>query len=463
MPSDIRVRVAPSPTGFLHIGTAQSALYNYLFARHNKGVFVVRIEDTDKERSLKEYEDDILEGLRWLGLEWDEFYRQSDRTQIYAKYIEKLLEEDKAFWCYHSPEELEAEQKELQEKKLPPLHVCTHKAQKPNDKIQTGKNGVIRLKVNEKSDRKIVVEDIIRGRVEFQERLLGDFSIAKDINTPLFHFSNVVDDYETTISHVIRGEDHLANTPKHILIQEALGFETPRYAHLPLLLGTDRSKLSKRYGSTSLRNYRGEGYLPEAVVNYLGLLSFTSADESKSEIISKNSLIEIFDLGRVHKSGAVFDIEKLKWVNGEYIKSLPDQELIKLIKGYDNEILERAIKLIKERIKKLADISEFYFFFSKPEYDPALLVWKDSDKEKTIEILKRIHNELEKIEFKEKTDIKHVLDNISRESNKGSVYWPARVALSGAKSSPDPIDIAYVIGKKKTLDRLKIAVSKLNG
>ncbi len=240
MAKEIRVRIAPSPTGFLHIGTAQSALFNFLFARHNNGKFILRIEDTDLERSEKRFEDDILDGLKWLGLEWDEFYRQSDRTPIYSKYIQKLLDSGKAFWCYHTEEELEEEKRGQVEKKKIQRHVCEYKAkakskskdQNPNVKSEK-KDGIIRLAVDEDSTRKIEFNDLIRGHVEFETRLLGDFSIAKGIEIPLYNFAVVVDDYEMSISHVIRGEDHISNTPKQILTQEALGLEKPEYVHLP--------------------------------------------------------------------------------------------------------------------------------------------------------------------------------------------------------------------------------------
>ncbi|MEK7153985.1 MAG: glutamate--tRNA ligase, partial [Patescibacteria group bacterium] len=318
MKKEIRVRMAPSPTGYLHIGIARTALFNYLFAKHNNGKFVLRIEDTDLERSEKKFEDDILTGLKWLGLSWDEFYKQSDRIPIYSKYIQKLLDNGRAFWCYHTEKELEQEKIEQSEKKELQRHVCKYKG----EKTETGdiKRGIIRLVVDENSARKINFEDIIRGKVEFEERLLGDFSIAKNTETPLYNFAVVVDDYEMDITHVIRGEDHIANTPKQILLQEALGFERPQYAHLPLILGEDRSKLSKRHGAVSLNEYRKQGYLPEAIFNFLALLGFTPPEGK--EILSREELVEIFDLVKIHKSGAIFDTRKLDWLNGEYLKKL---------------------------------------------------------------------------------------------------------------------------------------------
>lgn len=244
---DIKVRIAPSPTGNLHIGTARTALFNYLFAKSQGGKFVLRIEDTDLERSDKKFERDIIYGLKWLGLDWDEGpYKQSDRLNFYEKYILQLLNDGKAFWCYHTEEELEEEREEQMAKKEIPRHVCLYKF---SHKIEKDKKGIIRLAVNENSKRKIDFQDMIRERVEIEEKLLGDISIAKDYRIPLYNFAVVVDDYDMGITHVIRGEDHISNTPKQILIQEALGFPRPKYGHLPLILGPDKSKMSKRHGN----------------------------------------------------------------------------------------------------------------------------------------------------------------------------------------------------------------------
>ena len=303
---DIKVRIAPSPTGHLHIGTARTALFNYLYARKNGGRFVLRMEDTDVQRSDKRYEMDIMVGLKWLGINWDEGpYRQSNRIHYYSKYITQLLNDGKAFWCYHTEEELEQERKEQMEKKELPRHVCSYKYESGEKRDK----GVIRLAVNENSSRAIKFDDIIRERIEVVESLLGDISIAKDYRTPLYNFAVVVDDHLIGITHVIRGEDHISNTPKQILIQEALGFSRPQYAHLPLILGPDKSKMSKRHGSVSINEYKEEGYLPEAMLNYMATLGFTLPEDK--EIMPIREIVNIFNLGEVHKSGAVFDIKKL--------------------------------------------------------------------------------------------------------------------------------------------------------
>lgn len=466
----IRVRIAPSPTGFLHIGTARTALFNWLFARHkSEGKFILRIEDTDIERSDKKYEEDIIKQLEWLGLKWDEFYKQSERTQIYTKYIKKLLDEGKAFRCYHSEEELEMERQEQMAHKSAPAHFCEHKI--PNSKFQipNSEKGIIRLAVNKNSNRKIKFKDIIRGEIEFEERLLGDISIAKDEQIPLYHFAVVVDDYTMNISHVIRGEDHIVNTAKHILIQEALGFDTPQYAHLPMILAPDKSKLSKRHGATSIREYKETGYLADALVNYMALLGWTP-DNPSQEILTKNEMIEQFDdLSKIHKSGAVFNIEKLNWINSQYIKTYNDRGLAKLVEPFveryfgrqDLDYLEKISPLFRERLEYLSQVKEFAFFFKEPEYDAELLKWKNAANEKIKNNLAAVQKIIEETGTDHKEKLREQLDTLGQKlGDRGLVYWPFRVAITGLKASPDPVDVAWVLGKEKTLARVGIALNK---
>jgi glutamyl-tRNA synthetase len=469
MTNEIKVRFPPSPTGYLHVGNARTALFNWLFARHNSGKFILRIEDTDVERSKKEYEDDILEGLKWLGLSWDEFYKQSDRLLIYSKYLQKLLGEGKAFWCRHSEEELEKERQEQLTSKAIPRHICSYKSEIRNPKSETGteKEGIIRLAVDENSTKKVEFEDLIRGHIEFEERLLGDFSIAKGLETPLYHFAVVVDDYEMEISHVIRGEDHIANTPKQILIQEALGFEKPQYAHLPLILGEDRSKLSKRHGAVSLNEYRKRGYLPEATFNFLTLLGFTPPEGK--EIISRDELIEMFDLLKIHKSGAMFDVRKLNWLNKEYIKKLDDSKFADYvseflnIEGIDTAYLCKTLPLIKERIEKFEDVSEFDYFFKEPTYEKGLLIWKGKSDEEVKKSLEEVRRTVEEKGVEDEKELRGELDTLGEKlGDRGLAYWPFRVALSGREASPDPVDIAEILGKEKTLERVGKALEKLS-
>ena len=484
---EIRVRIAPSPTGFLHIGTAHTALFNWLFARHkSEGKFILRIEDTDLERSEKRFENDIVAQLEWLGLRWDEFYKQSDRTKIYSKYIQKILDSGKAFWCYHSEEELEKERQEQMASKGAPVHWCEHKNQKGiSEKNKEG--GIIRLSVSQDSNRKIKFHDIIRGEIEFEEKLLGDISIAKDLDTPLYHFAVVVDDYEMDITHVIRGEDHIANTAKHILIQEALGFDQPQYAHLPMILAPDKSKLSKRHGATSVAEYRELGYLADALVNYMALLGWTpyeagsrsepsrlhtgqAPSKTYREILTKNEIIEQFALEDIHKSGAVFDIKKLNWINSEYIKMENDSGLTKLVEpfvkkhfgDYEKSYLEKIAPLFRERLEYLDQVKEFLFFFKEPEYDSGLLIWKNKSQEEIKNALEKVRVAVEEVGVENKNELRRKLEELAAETgDRGLIYWPLRVALTGEKMSPDPVDVAWIIGKEKTLERVTNAIGRL--
>lgn len=468
MTNTIRVRMAPSPTGNLHIGTVRTALFNWLFARHHGGAYILRIEDTDRERSKKEFEDNLLEGFEWLGLKWDEFYRQSDRTKIYSKYIQKLLTEKKAFWCHHSETELEAERRQQFEAKDLPRHICVYKFKTQGH--DSTKGGVIRLAVDTDSQRKLEFTDRIKGRIEFLQNLLGDFSIAKDLDTPLYNFAVAVDDYEMDISHVIRGEDHIANTPKQILIQEALGFKTPEYIHLPLILGEDRSKLSKRNGTTALSDYRELGYLPEAIVNFLGLLGW-SPTKNNREILTKNELVEFFNLDGIHKSGAVFDVKKLRWVNNQYIRMMNDDGLLKALspfveKHFANarvDIIDKSGNLLRERLEFLDQISEFHYFFKQPVYQSDLLIWKKGSKDQAKNALNLIVSDLNNLNLNEK-NIREALDLIAVKhfsEDRGAVYWPLRVALSGEIFSADPVQILLAIGLEETQTRIRMALSIL--
>ncbi|MDI6602855.1 MAG: glutamate--tRNA ligase [Patescibacteria group bacterium] len=340
-PGEVRTRFAPAPTGVLHIGGARTALFNYLFAKKNEGVFILRIEDTDIERSGQEYEKDIMESLKWLGIEWDEGpdvggdygpYRQSERLNIYAKYLEKLLAEDKAYYCFCSEEELEAQrQYQLSIGEAP--HYSGKCANLSKEEVQrlreAGKSAVIRFRVPSK---KVRFNDLIRGKLEFDTSLMGDIVIAKDLTIPLYNFACVVDDFEMKISQVIRGEEHISNTPKQILLQEALNFPSPQYVHLPMILGPDRTKLSKRYEAVGISEYKKEGYLPEALVNFMAFLGWNPGGER--EIYSISSLIKEFSLERVQKGGAIFNIKRLDFLNGFYIRQRSVEKLTELCLPY---------------------------------------------------------------------------------------------------------------------------------
>jgi glutamyl-tRNA synthetase len=476
--------MAPSPTGPLHIGTARTALFNWLFARKYGGTFVLRVEDTDKERSEEKYEREILEGLSWLGLDWDEGpsptgnhlpgmdekgpygpYRQSARTEIYKKYLQELLDKGNAYYCYCTKDDIEAQRAAMATQGLPLKYSghCRNLAEPPAGQ----KPEVIRFKVPE---IKVEFKDMVRGKVVFDATLFGDIVIAKDIATPLYNFAVVVDDELMKISHVIRGEDHLSNTPKQILMQRALGFAEPIYAHIPLILNPDRSKMSKRLSDTALSQYREKGYFPEALLNFLALLGWHPKDDR--EILSAKDLIAEFDIDRVQQAGAVFNPEKLDWVNREYIKKLSDKEIAQalapmLAREYaaiTEDFLMKFVAVTRTRANTLRDLLEYgRFFFTPPEYEPGLLVWKDSSKEEARTALAAVRAELAKLpaETFQKEALQEAVRRTIGDGKRGVVLWPLRVALSGLKASPDPIDIMTVLGKDEAIKRIDTAAAKL--
>ena len=471
----IRTRIAPSPTGHLHIGTARTALFNWFFARQNGGDFILRIEDTDLERSDKKFEKDIIESLKWLGLDWDEGpdvektsskfigeygpYRQSERLDSYEKYLHKLIDENLAYYCFCTKEQLEDDRQAMLTQGLAPKYSGRCRLLKPEEvevKLKSGENHIIRFKMPE---TKITFKDLIRDSVTFDAGLMGDIAIAKDIKVPLYNFAVVIDDYEMEISHVIRGEDHLANTPKQIALQKALGFPHPHYGHLPLILDPDRSKMSKRYSATSIKEYRDQGFLPDALINFIALLGWHPKDDR--EILSRDVLVKEFDIDRIQKAGAVFNEEKLEWVNQQYLKRYDNKTLASLLKtggfvrGEPSErLLTGAIELTKERMKKLSDFPELAgFFFELSDYPSELLIWKDVSREKTLENLKAL---LEII-----PDVAAVM-KLAEERGRGEVLWPLRAALSGKQASPGPLEIMEVLGKSETAKRIKNAINKLS-
>ena len=469
---EIRVRIAPSPTGFLHVGTARAALFNYLFAKHESGKFILRIEDTDLERSSPKFEKDIIESLKWLGIAWDEGpSRQSDRIEIYTKYLKTLLKENKAYYCFCSEEELEAVRQDQLSRGLAPRYngKCRSLTETEIKKRLTeGESAIIRFKTH---GEKVSFNDLIRGKIEFDTSLIGDFTIAKDLTTPFYNFSVVVDDFEMKISHIIRGEDHIPNTPKQILIQQALGLPQPQYAHLPLILGPDRSKLSKRHAAVSVANYREEGYLPEALINFMVFLGWNPGTDQ--EIYSLTALSQEFTLEKVQKSGAVFNLKRLDYLNGFYIRQKPLDELTELCRPYlpaspaggpkaEKDFLKKVVGLHQERLKKLSEITELadFFFQDKLNYDKELLRWKDADDQKMAESLDNLDNLLSEISERNwaKENLEKVLmARAEKIKDRGYLLWPLRVALAGKKASAGPIEIAAILGKEKTLTRLKEA------
>ena len=427
-------RFAPSPTGKFHVGGIRSALYNYLYARKKGGRFIVRCEDTDKERSKKEYEEYFLEVFKWLGLNYDEYYRQSDRTNIYKKYLEKLIQENKA---YVSKEEIK----------------------KAGDRSE-----VIRFK----NPNKIInFHDEVLGDLSFDTTESKDFIIARDLETPLFNFTNVIDDFEMGVTHVIRGQEHVSNTPRQILIGEAIGAPGLIYAHCSIILNKDRAKLSKRDPMVApALECREQGYLPEAILNFMSLLGWNPGTEQ--EIFTLKELIEVFSLERMQKQGAIFNPEKLDWINKEHIKKLSSEEIQIKILEYLPEAFrnQKIVPIIFERISKWGDVKEMVakgeldFFFKPPIVSKEKLIYKNSSPEKITKNLKLAIQALEVIDNFTEENIKNSLMVLANSlETRGELLHPIRFALSGLDKSPDPFLIASIIGKNETLSRLQKAIS----
>ena len=474
--------MAPSPTGPLHIGSARTAFFNLLFARHEKGTFILRIEDTDKERSKPEHEIGLIEGLHWLGIDWDEGpnlqdgkliskgdygpYRQSERIEIHKKYIAQFLAEGKAYQCYCTKEDLDAQRQESEGRGVPFRYprTCRNLEVPPSGKTPQA----IRLRM---PDEAIAFTDLIRGKVVVKASELDDFAIARSDGSPLFNFAVAIDDYQMKITHVVRGEDHISNTPKQIAVYQALGAEPPLFAHLPLILNPDRSKMSKRFADTALADYRAKGYLPGAIVNFLALLGWHPKDDK--ELFAMDELATEFDLSRVQKAGAVFNQDKLDWLNREYLKKLSDAEIAGMLKPFFKEqkieveenYIEKIVRVERSRAATLSDfIEQGKFFFAEPEYTGQLLVWKDTPRETVGPILKEIHEKISSLLVDENLDrdtLIAALDDVVKNHSKGEVFWPLRVALSGLASSPDPVDIMIVLGKGESLKRIEVGIKKV--
>jgi glutamyl-tRNA synthetase len=464
----VRVRFAPSPTGYLHLGGARTALFNFLFARSQNGVFILRIEDTDKERSKKEYEEDILESLAWLGLKYDEGpVRQSERIDLYEKVIYELIEKDLAYYCFCSKEELDLRRQEQLTRGEVPKYpgTCRNLFKQEALKRKEKENYVLRLKVPEKV---INFKDYLRGEIKVDFRQIGDFVIAKKEKEPLYVLANTVDDHYQGITHVIRGEEFISTTPKQILIYKYLDWQEPIFVHLPLVLGQDRSKLSKRHGAKSIKEYREEGYLPEAILNFIALLGWHP--EGDREIISLEEMIKEFKLEKINKSPAVFNVSKLNYFNRYYLRIKPAEEILEILdfKNYNKDLYsyEKLLKIIelgKERALTLNEIlPSVEFFFKDFDYSSELLIWKNTSKEiikNNLELIKKEFAKIKEEDFVSKK-IKEVLDNLSGQ-DKGPFFWPLRVALSGKEASPPPFDLAEIFGKEKTLILIDKAIKKL--
>ncbi len=463
----VRLRVAPSPTGYLHVGTARAALFNWLFARHHGGAFILRVDDTDRERSTAAYEDDIVGSLRWLGLDWDEgvevggphgTYRQSDRYDRYREAAGSLVESGAAYYDDRSPEELEALRQKAHEDRMHPGHYI----RRPDPTVDSG---VIRMAVPQ--DQAVTFDDLVRGTVAFEAKDVDDFVILRSDGTPTYHLASTVDDVDYEITHVARGEDLLPSTPRHILLTRALGAAEPVYAHLPLLFGTDGKKLSKRHGAISLSTYRDQGYLPDAVFNYLSLLGW-SIDGDRT-IFSREEAITAFDLADVSRNPAVFDPDKLAWLNGEYVRAM-DPVVFKVAarphvqtavgRPIDDDEwarFESVSELIQERTRLLPEAGEQVVFLFEDFEDYEQASWeKVMTKDGVPQILETAYRLLAGIddwraESIEST-LRGMLEDLGIGAGKG--LQPLRVAVTGSSVSPPLFESLAALGRDKTLERL---------
>jgi glutamyl-tRNA synthetase len=493
---EVKTRMAPSPTGFFHVGSLRTALYNFLYAKKTGGKFVLRIEDTDQARLVQGALENIVQTLHDFKLEpdegpyWDEAikergengpYQQSKRLDLYHKHAQELVDKKSAYYCFCASERLEELRKSREAQKLPPkydkhcLNLSVGEVQK---KLGAHEKYVIRLNVP--ADQTIRFNDSVHGEIAISTNNVDDQVLLKSDGYPTYHLAVVIDDHYMGITHVIRGDEWISSTPKHILLYSAFGWESPQHVHLPLLLSKSRKKLSKREGDVAVKDFLAQGYLPEALLNFVALLGWNPKTEQ--EVFTLDELIEQFDLSKLNKAGAVFDLEKLDWINGLYIRKMSPLKLAELVKPYltqagfkveNEEFLVGIVKLEQERLRKLSEIGErLGYFFKQPEYEPSLLVWKKSDVPKTLDSLEQVLKVLATFfENEEKTDKaeleKFIKDYIAlNKLNTGDLLWPLRVALTGLEASPGPFEIVEAFsliksGKKEVLTRIQRAITLL--
>ena len=481
----MRVRFAPSPTGPLHIGGARSALFNWLLARKCGGKFVLRIEDTDLERSSRESEENIKESLRWLGLNWDEGidiggpgapYRQTERLELYEEYTKKLIDSGKAYYCYCSDEELEAERQDLASKNQMPRYMgkCRHLTTEQKEQyVKEGRKPTVRFLVP--ADEDVVVDDLVRGRVVFESNGIGDFVIVKSDGVPTYNYAVVIDDVTMQITHVIRGEEHLSNTPRQVLLYQALGFEMPQFGHVSLILGKDRSKMSKRHGSTAVEQYMKKGYLPEGLLNFLVMLGWSPSGEK--EIFTLEELIQCFSIEHCAKSPAVFDPEKLNWINAQHIKQLSDEGFYEfalphimssgllLENTYERSWLVQVAATARDHVSYGEQIPEHIKLYFNDEFefenDEAKDAVKGDEARKVLELFKA---KLWKSEDLEPTTVKALLKALVQESGLAGkkVYMPVRVALTGQMHGPEMTQIIPLLGVERISKRIDYTLSHVH-
>ena len=480
--SEVRVRFAPSPTGYLHIGGARTALFNWLFARKMGGKLILRIEDTDTARLKEDSVSQILTSLKWLGLNWDEGpevggpcgpYAQSDRLEIYKKYADQLLAEGKAYPCFCTPEELEAQREEQRKAKQPFRYARTCRELSKEEveaRIAAGEKYSIRVKIPKEGS--ITVHDLIHGDVTFNMDQYDDFVIVKSNGMPTYNFAVVVDDHLMGMTHVLRAEEHLSNTPKQLLVYEALGWEPPRFGHMSMILAPDRSKLSKRHGATSVEEFRSQGYVAEAIINYLTLLGWGPGDER--EIFSLEETVKLFELEQMSRKAAIYDTKKLTWMNGQYLSELPLEKILPEVKPFflkdglvteewlaENEAyFAKLVDTVRVRVKTLQEVADAstYFFKEVEEYDEKGVA--KHFKPEAAELLEKCKAALEADEVFDLASTEAIYNKIAEDNQLalGKVIHPTRLALTGRTVSPGMFDVMVLLGKERTLARMQKAI-----
>ena len=486
MTEPVRVRIAPSPTGFMHIGNVKTAMYDWLLARHTGGSFILRIEDTDLTRKVEGAIEVIYESLKWMGLDWDEGpdvggpygpYIQSERLELYQEAAQRMIDQGDAYYCYCSPERLDEMRKEQMARKQPPGYDrhCRDLTREQRAEFEAqGIKPVIRMKVPREGQ--VTFNDLIYGDVSFDYGTINDFVMLKSDGYPTYHLANVIDDTAMKITHIIRGDEWISSVPMHLLIYKALGYTPPLYVHHPMLLGPNRAKLSKRHGDVAVLQYREKGYLPEALFNFLALIGWSLDD--KTEIMTRQELIDNFSLERINKTGALFNWEKLEWMNGLYIrnislnefmdrsipfleKSLPDT----VKRPLDKEYLKKILTLVQERTKTLAEVPELvsFFYIEESSYEPTLLIGKKMTKEEALKALEVSLDRLSSLDTFDSESMEILLRPLAEALNlkTGQLFGTLRVATTGRTASPPLFQTMEVLGKEACLNRIEKALKKL--
>lgn len=486
--SKIRVRFAPSPTGYPHIGNIRTALFNWLFARHNAGTFIVRVEDTDQERKVDGALESILASLRWLGLDWDEGpevggeygpYFQSERLALYHKHAQQLIESGYAYKCYCSPERLEQMRREMAERKESVRSYDRHcrnlSLEQQAAYEKQGTVPVVRFKIP--LEGSTAFSDLIKGDITFDNSELDDLVLLKSDGFPTYHLANIVDDHFMEISHVLRADEWLSSTPRHVLLYRAFDWIPPYFAHLPMILGPDKAKLSKRHGATAVTEFQAEGYLPEAMINFLALLGWALDD--KTEFFTREELVRYFTLDRISRTAAVFNHEKLYWMNGVYLRELETGQLLEKVlpvleenlppsvpRPVSKEYVRDIIPLIQERIntlKEAAGYAGFFFLGDELEYAPTLLIPRKMDRDATLEALKAGHESLASLTSWDHDSLEANLRSLAEEMRlkPGQLFSPLRVACTGRTAAPGLFETMAVLGQVKCLRRIEVAIDRL--